>query len=98
MNGVTRELVEGYASLFVHCWDYYAVQQRDGSYRPSYQPLTLGRVADHLLGRYTLGAYVIDRMGRCSFVVFDADGGDGMERLVLLASELAAQGISSVME
>src|SRR5579859_3203755 len=98
MNGVTQELVEGYASLFVQCWDYYAVQQRDGSYRPSYQPLTLGRVADHLLGRYTLGTYVLDRAGMCSFVVFDADSEDGLERLVLLAGELAVQGISSVME
>ncbi len=98
MYGVTVELVEAYASLFVYCWDYYAVQQGDGSYRPSYQPLSLARLADHLLGRYTLGTYVVDGLGFCSFVVFDADSVDGLDRLVRLSGELAAQGISSSVE
>jgi hypothetical protein len=98
MYAVTVELVEAYASLFVHCWDYYAVQQRDGSYRPSYQSLTLARLADHLQGRYTLGAYVLDRAGLCSCAVFDADSVDGLERLVRLSGELATQGIASVVE
>jgi hypothetical protein len=98
MDGVTVELVRGYASWCVHCWDYYAVQQRDGSYRPVYQPLSLSHLASHLSGRYTLGTYVLDQAGTCSFAVFDADMADGLERLVLLSRELAAQGISSVVE
>jgi hypothetical protein len=98
MYAVTVELVAGYASLFVHCWEYYAVQQRDGSYRPTYQPLTLVRLADHLRGRYTLGTYSTDRLGCCAWAVFDADGDDGLERLVLLAGELVGQGIPSVVE
>ncbi|HEX4208248.1 MAG TPA: hypothetical protein VHZ51_29400, partial [Ktedonobacteraceae bacterium] len=98
MYGITAELVAGYASLFVHCWDYYAVQQRDGSYRPTYQPLTLARLADHLCGRYTLGTYSTDREGLCAWVVFDADGDDGLARLVLLAEELAGQGVPLALE
>ncbi|HEX4206249.1 MAG TPA: hypothetical protein VHZ51_19030 [Ktedonobacteraceae bacterium] len=98
MYVVTAELVAEYASLFVHCWDYYAVQQRDGSYRPTYQPLTLVRLADHLCGRYTLGTYSTDRAGYCAWAVFDADEDDGLERLVLLAEELAGSGVASVLE
>lgn len=98
MYAITAELVRGYASWFVHCWEYYAVQQADGSYRPSSSPLSLSRLADHLLGRYTLGTYVLRSEGTCSFAVFDADMQDGLERLVLLSAELAAQDISSVVE
>ena len=29
---VDGDLVTVFASLFVHCWSHYAVQQRDGSY------------------------------------------------------------------
>jgi hypothetical protein len=98
MNKAMSELVRGYAAWCVHCWDYYAVQQRDGSYRPVYQPLSLSRLADHLSGRSTLGTYVLDQVGTCSFAVFDADMADGLERLVRLSGELAAQGISLVVE
>jgi hypothetical protein len=98
MYGITAELVRGYAGWFVHCWDYYAVQQADGSYRPSSARLSLSRLADHLLGRYTLGTYVLDAVGSCTFAVFDADMADGLERLVSLSGELAAQGVGSVLE
>jgi hypothetical protein len=98
MYGITAEVVRGYACWFVHTWDYYAVQQADGSYRPSSSRLSLSRLADHLRGRYTLGTYVLDASGSCTFAVFDADSDDGLERLVLLAGELAAQGMASVLE
>src|SRR5579875_3840514 len=98
MYGITAEVVRGYASWFVHVWDYYAVQQADGSYRPSYTRLSLARLADHLLGRYTLGTYVLDAAATCTFAVFDADMLDGLERLGGLAAELAAQGVASVLE
>jgi len=103
MSGVMRALLEGYASLFVHCWEYYAVQRWDErlgvwSYRPAYYQLTLARLFDHLQGRYTLGTYVVDQQGFCSFALFDDDGEDGLIRLVLLAEELAEQGISLLLE
>lgn len=102
MDGMTQQLVEAYAGLFVHCWEYYAVQHLDHrgfwSYRPAYHRLTLLRLADHLQGRYTLGTYVLDRQGECSFAVFDDDREDGLTWLVLLAEELAEQGISLLLE
>lgn len=98
MIGLTAHLVGGYASCCVHCWHPYAVQQADGSYRPSRSPLSLSRLADHLQGRYTLGTYVLDSSGSCGFVVFDADTPDGLDRLALLAGELVAAGIVPILE
>ncbi len=98
MPGVPAELLEVYASLFVHCWSQYAVQQGDGSYWRVVEPLTLPLLAAHLEGRWTLGTYLLDEQCRCSFAVFDADGVDGLWQLVDLAAELAGQGIPTVLE
>jgi hypothetical protein len=75
-----------------------AVQQRNGSYWRVREPLTLDRIATHLLGRWTLGTYLLDQYSCCSFAVFDADGPDGLERLVGLSAELAEQGIPTLLE
>src|SRR5438034_10640221 len=93
MQLVPADLAMAYASLFVHCWSQYAVQQRDGSYWRVREPLTLPLLAAHLAGRCTLGTYLLDEFSQCSFAVFDADSDDGLERLVSLARELAWQGI-----
>jgi hypothetical protein len=98
MSSVHDDLVIAYASLFVHCWSQYAVQQRDGSYWRVREPLTLPLLAAHLVGRYTLGTYLLDEQHQCSFAVFDADCGDGLGLLVGLAMELAWQGIPTVLE
>ena len=91
MLSLVTDLVEAYASLFVHCWSQYAVQQRDGSYWRVREPLTLQLLAAHLAGRCTLGTYLLDEHNSCSFAVFDADRPDGLERLVGLAMELPRQ-------
>src|SRR6266550_5174954 len=98
MLSLVTDLVEAYASVFVHCWSQYAVQQRDGSYWRVREPLTLPLLAAHLAGRCTLGTYLLDESSHCSFAVFDADSGDGLVRLVGLAMELARQGIPTVLE
>jgi hypothetical protein len=98
MQSISLELVVAYASLFVHCWEQYALQQLDGSYWRVAAPLSLDLVAAHLAGRCTLGTYLLDRESSCAFAVFDADDGDGLERLALLAGELAHQGIPTVLE
>ena len=98
MLSLTIDLVEAYASLFVHCWSQYAVQQRDGSYWRVREPLTLPLLAAHLAGRCTLGTYLLDEQHQCSFAVFDADSRDGLEQLVGLAMELALSGIPTVLE
>src|SRR5205085_9813156 len=98
MLSLTTDLVEAYASVFVHCWSQYAVQQRDGSYWRVREPLTLSLLATHLAGRCTLGTYLLDEFNHCSFAVFDADRQDGLEHLVGLAMELALWGIPTVLE
>jgi hypothetical protein len=98
MYGITADVVEQYSSLFVHCWESYAVQQADGSYRRARETLSLQRIADHLLGRYTLGTYLLDQQETCRFAVFDADQPDGMSRLVMLAGQLAQEGIVTLLE
>src|SRR2546421_9525739 len=98
MLSLVTDLVEVYASLFVHCWSQYAVQQRDGSYWRVREPLTLPLLAAHLAGRCTLGTYLLDEFSQCSFAVFDADSDDGLERLVSLAMELARASVRTVVE
>jgi hypothetical protein len=98
MSLVAPELIQAYASLFVHCWQQYAVQQRDGSYWRVAEPLSLSLLSAHLAGRWTLGTYLLDAASTCAFAVFDADSADGLVRLVGLAGELAQQGIPTVLE
>src|SRR6266704_4471408 len=40
MNLLSADLVGGYASLFVHQWSSYALQESDGSYRRITHPLS----------------------------------------------------------
>lgn len=93
-----EEDVAVYALLFVHCWDAYAVQQRDGSYWRVEEPLALPLLEAHLAGRWTLGTYLLDRDSSCSFAVFDADRMDGLGQLIDLADELRRDGIPTVLE
>ncbi len=92
------ELVAAYTSLFVHCQQQYAVQQRDGSYWRVAEPLSLSLVATHLAGRWTLGTYLLDHSSQCAFAVFDADREDGLERLAILSDELLRQGVPTLLE
>jgi hypothetical protein len=98
MQEVSTDLVGAYASVFVHCWDRYAVQQRDGSYWRREESLTLPLLAGHVAGRWSLGTYLLDWASRCTFAVFDADQEDGLIRLAELSTELAGQGIPSLLE
>ncbi len=91
-------LVGEYASLFVHSWRQYAVQQHDGRYWRVAEPLTLSLISAHLAGSVTLGTYLLDEQADCSFAVFDADSEDGLDRLGVLAGELAQQGIPTIVE
>jgi hypothetical protein len=74
MGAIPADLVAAYASLFVQCRKQYAVQQRDGSYWRVAEPLSLSHLSAHLVGRWTLGTYLLDRHSHCAFAVFDADG------------------------
>lgn len=95
---VAPDLVVAYGSLFVHCPEHYAVQQRDGSYFRVAEALSLPLLAGHLLGRWTLGTYLLNRQSWCACAVFDADAVDGLECLEELAEELLGQGVPTVLE
>jgi hypothetical protein len=98
MQELPYELLEAYASLFVQRFNQYAVQQCDGSYWRVVEPLLLSHLAAHLAGRWTLGSYLLDASSHCSFAVFDADGGDGLDRLALLSEELLRAGVPTLLE
>ena len=98
MGVLPGALVEAYASLFVHCWSQYAVQQRNGSYWRVAEPLSLPFLVAHLEGRWTLGTYLLDEVSTCAFAVFDADGQEGCMQLAALAGVLAQAGIPTVLE
>jgi hypothetical protein len=98
MQELPAGLVAGYASLFVHCWEQYAVQQRDGSYWRVAEPLSLPLLAAHLAGHCTLGTYLLDEQSTCTFAVFDADSEDGLAQLAILSRELAQLGIPTLVE
>jgi hypothetical protein len=98
MERLSGELVAGYASLFVHCWGQYAVQQGDGSYWRVAERLSFPLLAAHLEGRWTLGTYLLDARSCCAFAVFDADGADGLEHLARLSGELCGQGVPTMLE
>lgn len=93
-----EELVTAFASLFVHRWDSYAIQQRNGSYWREAEPLTLSIVESHLRGLWTLGTYVLDASSCCAFAVLDADQDDGLMLLAVIAKDLALQGMSTLLE
>lgn len=76
----------------------YAVQCDNGQYRRVGKPLTFDLLRAHLLGRLTLGTYVIEERGRCRFVVFDADGEDGAAVLLALQGRLSTDGVVSYLE
>src|SRR6266702_3058074 len=98
MSLIAAELVQAYASLFIHCWERYAVQQGDGSYWCVQEPLSLYSLAAHLAGRRTLGTYLLDVASTCALAVFDAASADGLGRLAVLTRELAQQGVPTVLE
>src|SRR5258708_37708781 len=98
MRSVDPDLVAAYASVFVHSWSQYAVQQPNGSYWRVVEPLSLSRLSAHLEGRWTLGTYLLDEQCQCSFAVFDADCPDGLEQLARLAMYLAQSDIPTMLE
>src|SRR5437588_10927141 len=81
MLSLVTDLVEAYASVFVHCWSQYAVQQRDGSYWRVREPLTLPLLAAHLAGRCTVGTYLLGEQHQCSLACSPAGRADGVARL-----------------
>ncbi len=87
-----------YTTLFVGRRNDYALQQETGRYLRAGRPLTYETLRLHLLGKHTLGTYVIDEQGTCRFAVFDADSDDGIEVLAAVQARLQTDGVISYLE
>ena len=94
----SQEWITVYRSLFVGRSDDFALQQANGRYVRAGRPLTDTELYKHLTCQQTIGTYVMDRAGRCSFAVFDADSVDGLCQLRELQARLANDGVSSTLE
>lgn len=86
------------AVRFVQRWDLYARQLPDGRYVAVKEPLLAQHVIDHLKGKVTLGAYVLDEGSQARYTVLDADDDVSYHTLFKLADSLREEGIPSYME
>jgi len=93
-----NQLVPILAKIFIQRWDLYARQLDDGSYICIKEPLKFDHLHDHLRGKITLGAYVLDQKSYAKYIVFDADNEDHMERLRDMAFSLKERGVPSYLE
>jgi hypothetical protein len=87
-----------YRSLFVGRTSDFTLQRQDGRYYRVGQPLTDQVLTAHLMGEITVGTYVMNEQGRCSFAVFDDDQPDGLKRLARVQMALAYDGYPSYLE
>lgn len=85
------------AERFVGRWDLYAKQTYSG-YVSIKEPLQGRHIIDHLEGKMTLGAYVLDEHSRAKFTVVDADDDESWEQINNLAVRLEGEGIPSYKE
>jgi hypothetical protein len=72
--------------------DTYAVQLESGTYARVRRALTEQDLIDHIVGRKTIGTYVIREDERCAFAVLDADLENGFFVLQAVAQQLLSDG------
>ncbi|GCE20367.1 hypothetical protein KDK_41670 [Dictyobacter kobayashii] len=95
---ISPSLYTRFAALFVGRSDDYALQCPNGLYRRAGRPLTSEVLHAHLQGDCTIGTYVINTHGSCSFAVMDADKPGGLRLLAQAQQALAADDIPSYLE
>jgi len=98
MNRWSDEQARFFADLFIGRQSDYALQRSDGRYRRVGCPVSLEVIRAHLAGSCTIGTYVMDEQGCCSFAVFDADQDDGLLQLFDLRQYLSLEGVPSYLE
>src|SRR5437764_13232179 len=80
-GGESMNELETFMHTFVSRRDDFALQRTDGGYLRVGRPLTMQEVHAHLTGKQTIGSYVIDEQGQCSYAIFDADSHKGLHIL-----------------
>src|SRR5947207_2609093 len=86
---LTPHSLERYRSLFVGRTTDFALQRDNGRYVRLGRPLTDQDLCLHLMGKQTVGTYVINEQGQCHSAVFDADSLNGLDVLRRLQLTLA---------
>src|SRR4051812_44070672 len=94
----TMKQVDMYRDVFIGRANDFASQRPNGGYWRVGRPLTATDLENHLRGAWTLGTYVRNEQGRCSFAVYDADQEDGLQVLCTLQTSLTHKGIVSYLE
>src|SRR5438270_4710498 len=90
--------LETFMHTFVSRCDDFALQRTDGGYMRVGRPLTTHELHAHLTGKQTIGSYVIDEQGQCSYAVFDADSNKGLHILRGVQCRFALEGMTSYLE
>lgn len=98
MAQVTHTLLEPFLLRCIGRRNDYAIQQTDGRYRRAGYALSEHTLFLHLQGIHTIGTYVIDEYGRCSFAVYDSDDLTDLSTLALLQQTLTGAGVPSYLE
>ena len=98
MVQITRGLLDAYIQCCAGRRDSYALQHTDGRYHRVLAPLSYEAVFQHIQGIHTIGSYLIDEDGLCSFAVFDSDLPSGLTDLFDVQTVLASNGIPSYLE
>lgn len=93
-----NQLVPILAKIFIQRWDLYARQLDNGSYVCIKKQLRFDHLRDHLRGKITLGAYVLDQKSNAKYIVFDADDDDQFKRLAIMAFQLTKRKVPSYLE
>ncbi|GIL13925.1 MAG: hypothetical protein BroJett038_26450 [Chloroflexota bacterium] len=93
-----REIIGYFANTFMPRFDRYPLQRRDGSYVAVNDLLTFDRIANHLLGWHTLGAYALDTDSQARWLCLDADDQPTWRGLISLARALAADFVPAYLE
>lgn len=98
----TEESIEPYVEIlarsFFQRWDLYPRQLDDGSYITVHEPPHVGLLSDHLLGRITLGMYLLNEESRGNCLVLDADSEPDWRRLQALALALSRREAIAYLE
>ena len=98
MVQVTRELLSPFLARCIGRWNDYALQQPDGRYRRAGHALSEQTIFLHLQGVHTLGTYVINEQGLCTFAVYDSDAHSGLADLVQVQHTLMGAGVRAYLE
>lgn len=90
--------VDLFMQTFLSRRDDFALQRPDGGYVRAGRPLTAHVAYEHLLGTHTIGSYLIDEQGHCSYGVFDADSDNGLHILRGVQATFTMKDIPSYLE